>query len=129
MDETNFLIHYTPKKPFVILLACDASPYGLVVVSSHQMYAKAPIHPWEKTAAPWVRIHIDFAGPFLGKMFLIIYDSYLKWVDAIPVTNISSPTEIDRLRCSFSIHGIPYFIVSDNGTPLASVKSSILSVY
>ena len=62
-------------------------------------------------------------------MFLIIYDSYLKWIDAIPVTIISSSAEIDRLRCSFSVHGIPYFIVSDNGTPLASVKSSILSVY
>ena len=40
------------------------------------MPAKAPIHPWEKTNAPWMRIHIDFAGPFLGKMLLIIYDSF-----------------------------------------------------
>ena len=49
--------------------------------------AKAPIHPWEKTTAPWMRIHIDFAGPSLGKMFLIIYDSYWKWTDAIPNSN------------------------------------------
>ena len=53
------------------------------------MTAKAPIHPLEKTAAPWMRIHIDFAGPFLGKMFLIIYGSYSKWIDAIPMTNIT----------------------------------------
>ena len=33
------------------------------------MPAKAPIHPWEKTTAPWMKIHIDFAGPFLRKMF------------------------------------------------------------
>ncbi|XP_061190068.1 uncharacterized protein K02A2.6-like [Saccostrea echinata] len=25
----------------------------------------APLHPWEWPSAPWKRIHIDFAGPFL----------------------------------------------------------------
>ena len=82
--------------------------------------AKAPIHPWQKTTAPGMRIHIDFAGPFVGKMFLIIYDSYSKWIDAIPMINITSSAVIDRLGCTFSVHGIPYFIVSDNGPLLAS---------
>ena len=84
------------------------------------MPAKVPIHPWEKTTAPWMRIDIDFPGPFLGKMFLIVYDSYSKWTDAILITNITSSEVIDRLRCTVSIHGIPYFIVSDNGPWLAS---------
>ena len=92
------------------------------------MSVKAPIHPWEKTTAPRMRTHIDFPGPLLGKMFLIIYDSYLKWIDAVPMTNITSSAEIGCLRCTFSIHGIPYFVVSDNGTSLASVKSSVISV-
>ena len=35
----------------------------------------APSHPWESTTKPWVRVHLDFAGPFLGKMYLIIVDS------------------------------------------------------
>ena len=43
---------------------------------NHIMSAKAPAHPWEKTTSPWVRLHIDFAGPFLDKMFFIIYDSF-----------------------------------------------------
>ena len=67
-----------------------------------------------------MRIRIDFAGPFLGKMFLIIYDSYSKLIDVIPMTNITSSAVIDRLRCPFCIHGIPYFIVSDNVPALAS---------
>ena len=67
-----------------------------------------------------MRIHIDFAGPFLGKMFLIVYDSYSKWIDVIPMTNLTLPAVIDHLRCAFSIHGIPYFIVSENGPSLAS---------
>ena len=41
-------------------------------------------------------------------------------VDAIPVTNITSSAVIDHLRCTFSIHGILYFLVSDNGPSLAS---------
>ena len=84
------------------------------------MPAIAQIHPWEKTTAPWMRIHIDFAGPFLEKMFLIIYDSYSKWTDAIPMTNITSPSVISHFRCTFCIHGIPYFKVSYNGPSLAS---------
>ena len=67
-----------------------------------------------------MRIHIDFADPFLEKIFLIIYDSYSKWIDAIPMTNITLSAVIDRLTYTFSIHGIPYFMVSDNGPSLAS---------
>ena len=29
--------------------------------------AAAPLHPWIWPDAPWKRIHVDFAGPFLGK--------------------------------------------------------------
>ena len=36
------------------------------------------------------------------------------------MTNITSSAVIDRLRCTFSIHGIPYFIVSDNQPLLAN---------
>ena len=43
----------------------------------HQnMPSKAPMHPWENSQKPWMRIHLDFAGPYLGNMFLIISDSY-----------------------------------------------------
>ena len=36
---------------------------------------KAPLHPWTWGTAPWER---DFAGPFLGKMFLVATDSHSK---------------------------------------------------
>ena len=32
--------------------------------------AKAPLHPWAWSTAPWERIHVDFFRPFLGKCFL-----------------------------------------------------------
>ena len=75
--------------------------------------AKVPIHSWEKATAPWMRIHIDFVGPFLGRMFLIIYNSFLKWIDAIPMRTITSSAVINPLRYTFSVHEIPYFIVID----------------
>ena len=31
--------------------------------------AAAPLHPWLWLDAPWKRIHVDFAGPFLGWMY------------------------------------------------------------
>ena len=34
--------------------------------------AKAPLHPWEWPAQPWSRLHIDFAEPFLGHMYLVL---------------------------------------------------------
>ena len=29
----------------------------------------APLHPWSWPSQPWQRIHLDFAGPFCGKMY------------------------------------------------------------
>jgi len=34
--------------------------------------APAPLHPWEWPSRPWSRIHIDHAGPFQGKLFLVV---------------------------------------------------------
>ena len=43
----------------------------------HQnMPLKAPMDSQENSQTPWGRIHLDFAGPYLGKMFLVITDSY-----------------------------------------------------
>lgn len=36
----------------------------------------APLHPWEDPDKPWIRIHIDYAGPWMGKMFLILVDAH-----------------------------------------------------
>ena len=44
---------------------------------------KAPLHPWETSKYPWARIHIDHTGPFLNKYYLILIDSYTKWLESI----------------------------------------------
>lgn len=82
--------------------------------------AGAPLHPWEWPETPWSRLHIDYAGPFLGKMFLVIVDAHSKWIDVYPATTATSQVTIEKLRQCFSIHGLPQTLVSDNGTCFTS---------
>ena len=35
----------------------------------------APLHPWAWPGSPWQRIHVDFAGPFQGQMFMVVVDA------------------------------------------------------
>lgn len=84
--------------------------------------AEAPLHPWEWPEKPWSRLHIDYAGPFLGKMFLIVIDAHSKWLEICPVTSATSAVTINTLRNMFATHGIPDVVVSDNGTCFVSVE-------
>ena len=84
----------------------------------------APLHPWEWPQRPWSRLHIDYAGPFLGKMFLVTIDAYSKWLDVQVVNAATSRVTIERLRTLFATHGIPEIVVSDNGTAFTSAEFS-----
>ena len=41
----------------------------------------APQYPWPWPEKPWTRIHVDYAGSFLGKMFLVALDATSKWTE------------------------------------------------
>lgn len=84
--------------------------------------ATAPLHPWEFPKQPWERLHADFAGPFLGKMFLIVVDSYSKWLEVVPLSSATSSLTIDSLRSIFATHGLPKEFVTDNGTQFSSTE-------
>lgn len=84
--------------------------------------SNAPLHPWQWPERPWSRLHIDYAGPFMGKMFLIIVDAYSKWMDVYPVHSANTLTTIEKLRQSFAIQGLPDMIVSDNGSCFTSTE-------
>ena len=77
--------------------------------------ASALLHSWVWPKAPWRRIHIDFAGPFLGKMFLIIVDTHSKWPEVIVMPSTTSQTTIETLQTLFSRYDLPEQVVSDNG--------------
>jgi len=79
---------------------------------------RATLHSWAP-ATPWERIHIDFAGPHLGRNFIIV-DSYSKYPDVISVANTTSRQTVAILRKLCAQHGVPETIVSDNGTQFTS---------
>ena len=82
--------------------------------------AAAPLHPWDWPKRPWACVHIDHAGPFLGKIFLVLVDAHSKWLEVTPVASTSSQSTIQELRRIFAIHGLPEMLVSDNGTAFTS---------
>ena len=75
---------------------------------------RAPLkvnNPWIWPTRPWQRLHVDFAGPFNGGMFLIVVDAKSKWMEVIPMSSTSANATIRALRS----HGLPEEIVTDNG--------------
>ena len=80
----------------------------------------ALLHPWEWPSKPWSRLHLDFAGPFLGKNFLVLVDSHSKWMDVEIMTSITSGKTIEKLRVIFFTHGLPQKIVMNNGPSFTS---------
>ena len=39
----------------------------------------AQVHPWNFPSKPWSRVHIDYAGPVNGVMYLVLVDAYSKF--------------------------------------------------
>lgn len=74
-----------------------------------------PLYPWPWPSGPWERIHIDFAGPFMGSMFLIVVDAYCKWLEVVSMATISTGKTVEVLRDLFGRYGLPQVVVSDNG--------------
>ena len=83
---------------------------------------QAPLHPWEWPTNPWSRLHIGFAGSFLGRTFFSVVDAHSKWLEVTPVVSTSSQQAVRVLKHLFSAHGLPEVVVSDNGTAFTSVE-------
>ena len=88
--------------------------------SSKDAPAVAPLHPWIWPTKPWERVHVDFAGPFLGKMFVIMVDANSKWPEVFEMNSTSAENTIAILRHVFSAYGLPQHLVSDNGPQFVS---------
>ncbi|KAL5506337.1 hypothetical protein EMCRGX_G007955 [Ephydatia muelleri] len=80
------------------------------------------LHPWEFPAHPWSHLHVDFAGLFLGKHFIVLVDSFSKWLEVAVVSSCSSLQAIRFLRYVFSTRGLPEMLISDNGIAFTSAE-------
>ena len=86
-------------------------------MSTESVYTTAaPLNPWSWPTRPWTWLHLDFAGPFLGRMFLILIDAHSKWIEAYKTASAVSTVVMQELRTTFARFGLPETIVTDNGT-------------
>ena len=72
------------------------------------------LHNWPQCHRPMERVHVDFAGPIDGMMYLIIVDAYTKWPEIIPMKSTTSDRIKDVLYLLFCRIGFPEQLVSDN---------------
>ena len=88
------------------------------VSMAKQAPPKAPLHPWARPSKPWQRVHLDFAGPFMGEKFLLAIWSMVKswrWP--------STTTAQYHWSTVMSICSIPLPSVSDNRLQFVSRKN------
>ena len=80
-------------------------------------------HIWEPPSKNWERIHMDYAGPFMGHNFFLVIDAKSKWPE-IFVDNQSSTSNstIHHLEELFSRYGYPEYLISDNAKIFKSVE-------
>ena len=93
---------------------------------SCQEHSPLPALPHKATqnwaSGPWKRLYLDFAGPFKGRMFLIVVDSYSKCLEIFPMTHATSTSTMTSLRQIFATFGLPEHIVTDNGSQFTSYE-------
>ena len=65
---------------------------------------------------------MDFAGPFRGKMFMLLVDAHSKWPEILEMTSTMADNTIATLRRVFSAFGLPEQLVTDNGPQFVSCK-------
>ena len=94
----------------------EALVKGCAPCQHHQnMPQTAPTHSWEAPTKPWSRLHMDFVGPFLGEMFLIVVYYFSKWLDVLPMSSsANAPHAVRKLRSLFATHGLTEIVVTDN---------------
>lgn len=82
-----------------------------------------PLTTWPWPDKAWSRIHCDFAGPFFGKMWLIIVDAHSKWPEIINFNmNTKAYRLIEEFKILFSKYGLPFHCVTDGGPQFRSAE-------
>ncbi len=89
-----------------------------------QQVAKKPqkteLQQWPLEEKPMRRVHIDYAGPFKGAMWLIFVDAFSKWPEVVKMSSTTTFDTTQALLDIFANLGLPETLVSDNGAQFTS---------
>ena len=70
---------------------------------------------------------MDFAGPFRGKMFMLLVDAHSKWPEILEMTSTTADNTIATLRRVFAAFGLPEQLETDNGSQFVSHANLLIS--
>ncbi|KAK6764770.1 hypothetical protein RB195_024917 [Necator americanus] len=85
-----------------------------------KMPKKTVLNSWTTEKKPWDRIHIDYAGPLNGRMYLVLVDAYSKWPEVFEMSSSSTTATLRELRMLFASQGDPVrqrYAVYSEGAP------------
>ena len=63
----------------------------------------APLHPWMWPCRLWDWVHLDFAGTYLSKSFLIVVNTYSKRPEIEEMLSTSAAQTIIVLQCIITV--------------------------
>ena len=97
----------------------------LHIMSTKSKYAEESTHPSLGEGVGSLDFNIAwFCGSIFGKVFLLLVESFSKWIEVIPLNsnyNGTKPT-VEVLRIIFATHGLQKICVTDNGPSLTSAE-------
>ena len=73
----------------------------------------------------WHRIHIDYAGPFEGRIILIIFKAHSKYIDAHVMSAATTSATLTKLRQTFAMLGLPSTVVTEAFSVVRSLNSFV----
>lgn len=92
------------------------------------MQQKAPpsinVHPWAYPSEPHYCVHVDFVGPILSRMFLVMIDAHCKWPEVDEMLNCTALKTIQAIRTIFGRNRLPKVCVSDKKRSIYKRNSS-----
>lgn len=74
---------------------------------------RVEVIPWPEPKRPFSRIHIDY-GFFENTNFLVIIDTFSKWMEVYSVKSMTTKNTIFCLNLMFSKFGMPDIVITDN---------------
>ena len=80
---------------------------------------KEPLLMHDVPTLPWTHVSSDIFE-WHNKHYIVTTDSYSGWYEIDPLTDLRSTSVIHKLKRSFSTHGIPIELQTDNGTQYVS---------
>ena len=79
-----------------------------------------PLCETEMPSKPWSSLHMDLCGPFpSGESVLVVIDAYSRFPEVDILKSTTAPSIINKLDRTFSTHGFPDSVTSDNGPQFA----------